>query len=114
MRYVAVIAGLSVLALEVLVGLAFGSPLPPGLAWLAFAWAEWIVLAPLVVRLATAVPYRRRQRWRFIGVHLVGALAFHGVHFAIYVLVFVSVRGMPPSSGPSLWRICCGGYPHTC
>lgn len=105
MRYVAVIAGISVLALEVLVRLAFGLPLPPGLAWLAFAWAEWIVLAPLVVRLATAVPYRRRQRWRFVGVHLVGALAFHSLHLAIYVLVFVLVRGAPPSPGPSLLTI---------
>jgi two-component sensor histidine kinase len=58
-----------------------------------------------VVRLATAVPYRRRQRWRFIGVHLVAALAFHSVHFAIYVVVFVSVRGAPPSSGPPLLMI---------
>lgn len=105
MRYVAVVAGLSVVALEVLVRLAFGLSLPPGLAWLAFAWAEWIVLIPLVVRLATAVPYRRCQRWRFIGVHLVGALAFHSVHLAIYVLVFVLVRGAPPSSGPSLLTI---------
>ena len=110
MRYVAVIAGISVLALEVLVRLAFGLDWPPSLAWLAFGWAEWIVLAPLVVRLATAVPYRRRQRWRFIGVHLVGALAFHSVHLAIYVLVFVLVRGALPSPGPSpltilLWWI---------
>lgn len=105
MRYVAVIAGLSMLLLEVLVRLAFGLDWPPSLAWLAFGWAEWIVLAPLVVRLATAVPYRRRQRWRFIGVHLVGALAFHIVHLAIYTLVFVIVKGPPPSPGPSLWTI---------
>src|ERR687897_872150 len=96
---------MSGLALYVLVRLAFGLPVSPGLAWLAFGWAEWIVLAPLVVRLATAVPHRRRQRWRFIGVHLVGALAFHIVHLAIYVLVFVIVRGPPPSPGPSLWTI---------
>lgn len=105
MRYVAVIAGLSMLLLEVLVRLAFGLDWPSGLGWLAFGWAEWIVLAPLVVRLAIAVPYRRRQRWRFIGVHLAGALAFHIVHLAIYVLVFVTVKGPPPSPGPSLWRI---------
>ena len=105
MKYVAVIAGISLLLLEVLVRLAFGLPLHLGLAWLALGWAEWIALAPLVVRLATAVPYRRRQRSRFIGVHLAGALAFHCVHFAIYVLVFVSVRGLPPSPGPSLWMI---------
>ena len=105
MRYIAVIAGFSLLALELLVRLAFGLPLSAGLAWLAFGWAEWIVLAPLVVRLATAVPYRRRQRWRFIGIHLVASLAFHVVHFATYVLVFVLVRGMPPSPGPSLLTI---------
>ena len=101
MRYVAILAGVWQLVLELLVPLALGLPLPPDLAWLAFAWAEWIVLAPLVVRVATAEPYRRRQRWRFIGVHLLGALAFHSVHLAIYVLVFVLVRGLPPSPGPS-------------
>lgn len=105
MRYVAVIAGFSMLLLDVLERLAFGQRLTADLGWLAFGWAEWIVLAPLVVRLATAVPYRRRQRWRFIGVHLLGALAFHIVHLAIYVLVFVIVRGPPPSPGPSLWTI---------
>lgn len=105
MRYVAVIAGISLLLLEVLVRLAFGLDWPPGLAWLAFGWAEWIVLTPVVIRVATAVPYRRRQRWRFIGVHLVAALAFHAVHLAIYTLTFVLVRGAPPSPGPSLWRI---------
>lgn len=105
MRYVAVIGGLSALALYVLVRLAFGLPVSPSLGWLAFGWAEWIVLAPLVVRLATAVPYRRRQRWRFIGVHFAGALAFHAVHFVVYVVVFVSVRGLPPSPGPSLFSI---------
>jgi len=104
-RYVAVIAGISLLLLEVLVRLAFGLDWPPGLAWLAFGWAEWIVLTPVVIRVATAVPYRRRQRWRFIGVHLVAALAFHAVHLAIYTLTFVLVRGAPPSPGPSLWRI---------
>jgi two-component sensor histidine kinase len=104
-RYVAVIAGISLLLLEVLVRLAFGMDWPPSLAWLAFGWAEWIVLAPLVIRVATAVPYRRRQKWRFIGVHLVAALAFHAVHLAIYTLVFVLVKGPPPSPGPSLWRI---------
>lgn len=105
MRYVAVIAGLSMLLLDVLVRLAFGQRLTADLGWLAFGWAEWIVLAPLVVRLATAVPYRRRQRWRFIGVHLLGALVFHAIHLAIYTLVFVSVKGPPPSPGPSLWTI---------
>jgi two-component sensor histidine kinase len=104
-RYVAVVAGISLLVLDVLVPLAFGQPVPRGLAWLAFGWAEWIFLVPLVVRVATAVPYRRRQRWRFIGIHLLGALAFHIVHLAIYVLVFVIVRGPPPSPGPSLWTI---------
>ena len=102
MRYVAIIAGLSLLMLEVLVRLAFGTQLGSNLGWLAFGWAEWIVLAPLVVRVATAVPYRRRQKWRFIGIHLVAALAFHIVHLATYVLVFVLVRGLPPSSGPPL------------
>ena len=101
MRYVAVIAGLSLILLEVLVRLVFDLGWPAGLAWLAFGWAEWIVLAPLVVRLTIAVPYRRRQRWRFIGVHLAAALAFHIVHLAIYTLVFVIVRGPPPSPGPS-------------
>lgn len=105
MRYVAIIAGLSMLLLDVLERLAFGQRLTADLGWLAFGWAEWIVLAPLVVRLATAVPYRRRQRWRFIGVHLFGALAFHVVHLAIYTLVFVMVKGPPPSPGPSLWTI---------
>jgi hypothetical protein len=91
------------LVLDLLVRLAFGLELlPRGFAWLAFGWAEWAVLAPLVVRLATAVPYRRRQRWRFIGVHLVAAVVFHAVHLTIYVVVFVSVRGLPPSPGPSL------------
>ena len=102
MRYVAVIAGVSLLLLDILVRLAFGLQLPRSLPWTAFAWAGWIVLAPLVVRLAIAVPYRRRQRWRFIGVHLVAALAFHSVHLATYALVFLRVRGLPPSPGPSL------------
>lgn len=106
MRYVAVIAGIGQLVLGALVRLAFGLPLlSPGVGWLAFGWAEWIVLAPLVVRLATAVPYRRRQRWRFIGVHLAAALAFHVVHLTIYTLAVVLVRGAPPSSGPSLMTI---------
>lgn len=105
MRYIAVIAGISLVLLEVLVRLAFGLDWPPSLAWLAFGWAEWIVLAPLVIRVATAVPYRRRQRWRFIGVHLAAALAFHAVHLAIYTLAVVLVRGLPPSTGPSLWTI---------
>ena len=105
MRYVAVIAGLAMLLLDVLERLASGQRLTADLGWYAFGWAEWIVLAPLVVRLATAVPYRRRQRWRFIGVHLFAALAFHIVHLAIYTLVFVIVRGPPPSPGPSLWMI---------
>jgi hypothetical protein len=104
-RYVAIIAGIWQLVLEVLVRLAFGLQLPPSLAWLAFGWLEWIFLAPLVVRLATAIPYRRRQRWRFIAVHLVAALAFHAVHLAIYTLAFVLVKGPPPSPGPSLWEV---------
>jgi hypothetical protein len=104
-RYVAVIAGFSLLALEVVVRLVFGMDWPPSLAWLAFGWAEWIVLTPLAIRVATAVPYRRRQRWRFLGVHLVSALVFHAVHLAIYTATFVSVRGAPPKPGPSLWWI---------
>jgi two-component sensor histidine kinase len=104
-KYVAVIAGVSLLLLEVLVRLAFGLEVPRSMAWLAFGWAEWIVLAPLVVRVARAVPYRRRQRWRFIGVHLVAAVVFHAVHLAIYTLTFVLIRGAPPSPGPSLWTI---------
>jgi two-component sensor histidine kinase len=105
MRYVAVIAGVSMLALEVLVRLAFGLELTRGLAWLGVGWAEWILLSPLVVRVATAVPYRRRQRWRFLGVHLAAALVFHAVHLAIYTVTFVLVKGPPPSPGPSLWTI---------
>jgi two-component sensor histidine kinase len=104
-RYVAVIAGISQLLLHVLVRLALGMEVPRSLAWLAFGWAEWLVLAPLVIRMATVVPYRRRQRWRFVGVHLAGAVAFHLVHFAVYVAAFVFIRGMPPSPGPSLWTI---------
>jgi two-component sensor histidine kinase len=104
-RYVAIIAGISQLVLEVLVRLAFGLRVGPGLAWLALGWAEWILLAPLVVRLATAVPYRRRQKWRFIGIHLVAALALHAVHLAVYTFVFVLVKGPPPSPGPSLLSV---------
>ena len=105
MRYVAIIAGIWLLVLEIAMRLVFREPLTSDLAWLAFGWAEWIVLAPLVIRVATAVPYRRRQRWRFIGVHVVAGLAFHAVHLAIYTLTFVLVKGLPPSPGPSLWRI---------
>lgn len=105
MRYVAIIAGIFQLVLEVLVQVAFGEQLHRGLIWAAFAWAEWIVLAPLVVRVATAVPYRRRQTWRFIGVHLIAALAFHAIHLAVYTAVFVFVKGPPPQPGPSIWRV---------
>src|SRR6185436_8136788 len=42
---------------------------------------------------------------RFIGVHVVAGLAFHAVHLAIYTFTFVLVKGLPPSPGPSLWRI---------
>jgi two-component system LytT family sensor kinase len=104
MRYVAVIAGLSLLALDVLVPLALGQPVP-GVGWLAFGWAEWILLAPLVIRVATAVPYRRRQLWRFIGIHLVAALAFHVAHLGVFVLAFVLVHGMPVSGPPLLTRV---------
>jgi two-component sensor histidine kinase len=104
-RYVAVIAGISLLLQEVLVRLAFGLGLPSGIGWLALGWAEWIVLTPLVIRVATAVPYRRRQTWRFLGIHLVAALVFHAVHLAVYTAIFVAVCGPPPSPGPSLWQI---------
>ena len=104
MRYVALLAGFTILLVDLVELLANGADLR-GLGWLAFGWAEWVVLVPLVVRLATAVPFRRRQTWRFIRVHVVAALAFHAVHFAIYVLVFVSVVGLPPAQGPSLLTI---------
>src|SRR5688572_4836503 len=51
------------------------------------------------------MPMNRRQRWRFIGIHLGAAVAFHSLHFAVYVLTFVIVRGPPPSPGPSLLAI---------
>lgn len=111
MKYVAIIAGIWLLVLDVAVRLALGEPVTPDIAWVAFGWAEWIVLAPLVVRVATAVPYRRRQRWRFIGVHLVAALAFHAVHLAVYTLAFVLVKGPPPTPGPSLWTILLWWWP---
>jgi two-component sensor histidine kinase len=94
-RYIAVVAGLSLLAFETLVRLAVGLRLRPDLPWLAFGWAAWIVLIPVVVRIGTAVPYRRRQRWRFVGVHLVGALTLHAVHLAIFILAVTDVQGYP-------------------
>lgn len=91
-RYIAVIAGLSLLLLQTLVRLAFGLPLRSDLFWLVFGLVEWLVLIPIVIRVATAVPYRRRQRWRFIGVHAVGALGLHAVHLAIFLLATTVVR----------------------
>ncbi|HYO78670.1 MAG TPA: histidine kinase [Thermoanaerobaculia bacterium] len=91
-RYIAVIATLSLLLLQTLVRLAFGLHLRPDLLWLVFGLVEWIVLIPIVIRVATAVPYRHRQRWRFIGVHFVAALVLHAVHLAIFILAATIVR----------------------
>lgn len=93
MRYIAVIAGIALLVLESLARLAFGGQVRRGYEWLAFGWVEWIILLPVVIRVATAVPYRRRHRWRFIGVHVVAALALHAVHLAIFILATKLVRG---------------------
>jgi hypothetical protein len=91
-RYIAVIAALSLLLLQTLVRLAFGLQLRPDLGWLVFGLVEWIVLIPIVIRVATAVPWRPRQRWRFIGVHVVSALVLHAVHLGIFILATTVVR----------------------
>jgi hypothetical protein len=95
-RFIAVVAGLSLLAFETLVRLAFGLPLRPDLHWLTFGWVGWLVLIPVVVRITTAVPYRRRQRWRFIGVHVAAASALHVLHVAIFILTVTLVTGRYP------------------
>jgi hypothetical protein len=91
-RYIAVIAGLSLLLVQVLVRLALGLQIRPDLAWLVFGWIEWLVLIPIVIRVATVVPYRHRQRWRFVGVHVVGAVVLHAVHLSIFLVATTLVR----------------------
>jgi anti-sigma regulatory factor (Ser/Thr protein kinase) len=102
-RYIAVIAGLSLLLLQTLVRLAFGLHLRPDLFWLVFGFVEWIVLIPIVIGVATAVPYRHRQRWRFLGVHVVAALVLHAVHLVIFILAIMIVEGGFPSQPLATW-----------
>jgi hypothetical protein len=102
-RYIAVIAGLSLLLLQTLVRLALGLRLRPDLLWLVFGLVAWLALIPIVIRVATAVPYRHRQRWRFIGVHAVTALVLHGVHLAIFILAVMVVEGHYPSRPLATW-----------
>ena len=101
-KYIAVIAGLSLVLLQTLVRLAFGLHLRSDLPWLVFGLVEWIVLIPIVVRVATAVPYRHRQRWRFVGVHGVAALVLHAIHLAIFILATMAVRGLLAPGQPGL------------
>jgi anti-sigma regulatory factor (Ser/Thr protein kinase) len=104
-RFIAVVAGLSLLALETLVRLAVGLHLRPDLPWLVFGWVLWLVLVPVVIRIATAVPYRRRQRWRFIGVHVISALALHAVHLSIFILATRLVRAFQGQTAPPAWPL---------
>jgi two-component sensor histidine kinase len=91
-RYIAVIAGISVLVLDALLRFAFAQRLGRDPLWLAFGWLLWLALVPVVIRVATAVPYRRRERWRFFRVHIAAALAFHAVHLSLFLLATKFVR----------------------
>ena len=94
MRYIAVVAGVALLLLQSVVRHAFGLPPMRDMPWIIFGWALWTILIPVVIRVATAVPYRRRQRWRFVAVHIVTALALHAFHLSVFILAISLVRGL--------------------
>ena len=103
MKYVAVVAGLTVLLVDTLLRFAIGEPpVLRSLAWTFVEWLLWGALAPLVVRLATAVRYRRGRRWRFFLVHTAAAVALTIVHWAVFALLRTLVRGMPGQPGQPL------------
>ncbi|HEX9983905.1 MAG TPA: histidine kinase [Thermoanaerobaculia bacterium] len=103
MKYVAVIAGVCTLAIDVLFRLVLGIPvLLDPLLWNCVGWVEWVLLAPMVVRVAAAVPYRRHARTRFVLTHLAAAVAFALVQLTVYILLRTLIRGTPGTPGRPL------------
>lgn len=102
-KYIVVIAGVCVLLLDTLVHVLLGDPARVGqLPWTITAWLLWVVFAPVIVRIATAVRYRRGARWRFFLVHAAGSLALTFAHSVVYVLLRTLVRGRPGTPGQPL------------
>lgn len=101
-KYVVVIAAVCVLLLDTFIHVLLGDPARLGLLpWTITAWLLWVVFAPVIVRIGTAVRYGR-ARWRFFLVHAAAALALTVAHTAVYVLLRTLVRGRPGAPGQPL------------
>lgn len=100
MKYSVVIAGITINVLDALLRLALGIevPLEPFI-WGCVGWLEWTFLAPVAVRVATAVRYRRGHRLRFFVVHFTAGLGISVVHTAVYYFLRILVRGVPGRPG---------------
>jgi hypothetical protein len=95
-KYAAVIAGVSMVVLDALLRLALGVHIPlPTILWQCAGWLPWLLLAPVVGRVATAVPYRRGRRLRFFLLHGVAVLALSTAQTLLYALLRTLVLGAP-------------------
>jgi two-component sensor histidine kinase len=101
-KYSVVIAGITINVLDALLRLALRIevPLEP-FVWGCVGWLEWTFLAPVAVRVATAVRYRRGHRLRFFVLHITAGLGISVVHTAVYYFLRILVRGMPERPGQS-------------
>lgn len=99
LKYVAVIAGASFMVLDRLVRFALGLVPLEALVLTCVGWLEWTFLAPAVVRVATAVPYRRARRWRFLLLHTCAAASIAFLHMGVYVLLRTIILGAPGRPG---------------
>jgi two-component system, LytTR family, sensor kinase len=98
-KYVAVIAGASFMVLDKLVLFTRGRVSLDALLLASVGWLEWTFLAPAVVWVATAVPYRPARRLRFFLVHTCAAASIAFVHMAVYVVLRTIIHGPPGRPG---------------
>lgn len=106
MKYAAVAAALCMLLLDALLRVALGIrvPLAP-LLWACAGCLLWALFAPVVVRVATAVRYRRRTRLRFFLIHGIVALALTAAHTSLYLFLRTLLRSKPGPAAPPLVEV---------
>lgn len=72
------------------------------LIWEMPRWILWMLLAPLVARIARAYPVGKQQTARRIVFHLCCAVAFSLAHLLLFVLIFHGLRLMFGNQGSLL------------
>ncbi|HET7436282.1 MAG TPA: histidine kinase [Thermoanaerobaculia bacterium] len=93
MKYVVVVACVLVLVVDAFLRVAAGQAFQmSSFVWKGVVWAQWLLLSPLAVAVATAHPYRRDRRLAYFALHYSAAVAFGFLHAALYVLVRTPFR----------------------